>query len=97
MRTRDFKAFGWDDGLMVVAMLLNIWFAIGGLAGSVTGIGKRSSEFSSISDVRAALWEKRWWLSQSAYVWVVCGARISIAMMLLHLAIQHARPSTFDS
>ncbi|GFF96665.1 hypothetical protein IFM61392_10420 [Aspergillus lentulus] len=93
VRLRLVKAFGWDDGLMVVAMLFNIWFAICGLAGSVAGIGKRSSEFSSISDVRAALREKWWWLGQSAYVWVVSTARISIAMMLLRLTIRR-REST---
>ncbi|GFG05172.1 hypothetical protein IFM61392_03697 [Aspergillus lentulus] len=86
VRLRLVKAFGWDDGLMVLAMLFNIWFAICGLAGSVAGIGKRFDQFDSVEDAHTALlW---WWLGQSAYVWVVATARISIAMLLLRLTAQ---------
>ncbi|KAH1482168.1 hypothetical protein KXX06_005029, partial [Aspergillus fumigatus] len=86
VRLRLVKAFGWDDGLMVLAMLLNIWFAICGLAGSIAGIGKRISQFNALTDVQTALlW---WWLGQSAYVWVVAIARVSIAMMLLRLTVR---------
>ncbi|PKX93374.1 putative integral membrane protein [Aspergillus novofumigatus IBT 16806] len=86
VRLRLVKAFGWDDGLMVLAMLFNIWFAICGLAGSVAGIGKRFDQFDSVEDAQTALlW---WWLGQSAYVWVVATARISIAMLLLRLTVQ---------
>ncbi|GFG18966.1 hypothetical protein IFM5058_09558 [Aspergillus udagawae] len=86
VRLRLVKAFGWDDGLMVLAMLFNIWFATCGLAGSIAGFGKRFSQFDSVEDIHTALmW---WWLGQSAYVWVVATARISIAMLLLRLTVQ---------
>jgi hypothetical protein len=49
------KAFGWDDGLMVLAMVFNIWFAICGLAGSIAGIGKRFDQFDSVEDAHTAL------------------------------------------
>ncbi|KAF4154112.1 hypothetical protein CNMCM8927_001751 [Aspergillus lentulus] len=89
VRLRLVKAFGWDDGLMVLAMLFNIWFAICGLAGSVAGIGKRFDQFDSVEDAHTALLhEQWWWLGQSAYVWVVATARISIAMLLLRLTAQ---------
>ncbi|RHZ43187.1 putative integral membrane protein [Aspergillus thermomutatus] len=83
VRLRLVKAFGWDDGLMVLAMLFDIWFATCGLAGAVAGFGKRFDQFNTRADVQTALlW---WWLGQSAYVWVVATARISIAMLLLRL------------
>ncbi|GIJ88290.1 hypothetical protein Asppvi_007210 [Aspergillus pseudoviridinutans] len=86
VRLRLVKAFGWDDGLMVLAMLFNIWFSICGLAGSVAGIGRRFDQFDSKQDIqKALLW---WWLGESAYVWVVALARISIAMLLLRITVQ---------
>ncbi|KAF4213433.1 hypothetical protein CNMCM5878_010474 [Aspergillus fumigatiaffinis] len=89
VRLRLVKAFGWDDGLMVLAMVFNIWFAICGLAGSIAGIGKRFDQFDSVEDAHTALLhEQWWWLGQSAYVWVVATARISIAMLLLRLTVQ---------
>ncbi|KAF4252991.1 hypothetical protein LV164_007360 [Aspergillus fumigatus] len=86
VRLRLVKAFGWDDGLMVLAMLLNIWFSICILAGSVAGFGKRFSQFDSLEDTQTALlW---WWLAQIAYVCTVATARISIAMLLLRLTVR---------
>ncbi|EAW20558.1 putative integral membrane protein [Aspergillus fischeri NRRL 181] len=86
VRLRLVKAFGWDDGLMVLAMLFNIWFATCVLAGSVAGVGKRFDQFDSVEDAQMGLlW---WWLAQSAYVCVVATARISIAMLLLRLTVQ---------
>ncbi|KAF7121831.1 hypothetical protein CNMCM5793_009384 [Aspergillus hiratsukae] len=86
VRLRVVKAFGWDDRLMVLAMVFNIWFSICAIAGAFAGIGQRFDQFDSVADVQTALlW---WWLGQCAYVWVVTSARISIAMLLLRLTVQ---------
>ncbi|KAF7589350.1 hypothetical protein BBP40_004430 [Aspergillus hancockii] len=83
VRLRLVKIFGWDDTLMVFAMVLNIWFATCGIAGSVAGIGRKFEDFDRPQDIeKALLW---WWLGQSAYVWVVTIARLSIATLLLRI------------
>ncbi|KAE8323911.1 hypothetical protein BDV39DRAFT_195550 [Aspergillus sergii] len=86
VRLRLVKSFGWDDALMVLAMALNIWFATCGLTGSVAGIGRKLDDFDRPQEIEKALFW--WWLGQSAYVWVVTIARLSIAMLLLRIAIR---------
>ncbi|RMZ47523.1 hypothetical protein CA14_010311 [Aspergillus flavus] len=71
---------------MVLAMALNIWFATCGLTGSVAGIGRKLDDFDRPEEIEKALFW--WWLGQSAYVWVVTIARLSIAMLLLRIAIR---------
>lgn len=39
VRLRVVRAFGWDDGFMVVAMTLNVAFAICGFIGASYGMG----------------------------------------------------------
>ncbi|RHZ50893.1 hypothetical protein CDV55_101456 [Aspergillus turcosus] len=86
VRLRLVKAFGWDDGLMVLAMVFNIWFSTCILGGAFAGIGKRFDQFDSVADIQTALlW---WWLGQCAYAWVVSTARISIAVLLLRLTVR---------
>ncbi|EIT74154.1 hypothetical protein AO1008_02537 [Aspergillus oryzae 100-8] len=65
---------------------LNIWFATCGLTGSVAGIGRKLDDFDRPEEIEKALFW--WWLGQSAYVWVVTIARLSIAMLLLRIAIR---------
>lgn len=45
VRLRVVKAFGWDDGLIVLAMALNTAFAICGFMGAYYGMGKRIEYF----------------------------------------------------
>ncbi|KAE8393892.1 hypothetical protein BDV23DRAFT_29279 [Aspergillus alliaceus] len=83
VRLRLVKTVGWDDILMVFAMALNIWFATCGIAGSLAGFGRKFKDFDRPQDIQTALlW---WWLGQSAYIWVVTIARLSIAMLLLRI------------
>jgi hypothetical protein len=42
VRLRLVKAFGWDDALMVFAMVLNILFALCGITGALYGIGQET-------------------------------------------------------
>ncbi|KAJ6014741.1 hypothetical protein N7540_009332 [Penicillium herquei] len=85
VRIRLVKAFGWDDGLMVFAMLLNILFALCGITGSLYGIGQKSELLIERGTLETAmLW---WWLGQTSYVWVCGAAKSSIALALLRLTV----------
>ncbi|KAJ6142774.1 hypothetical protein N7471_002227 [Penicillium samsonianum] len=55
VRLRLVKAFRWDDGSMMFAIALNIWFAICGIAGSVYGFGKKIDEFDCSAEIETAL------------------------------------------
>ncbi|BCS27257.1 uncharacterized protein APUU_60305A [Aspergillus puulaauensis] len=85
-RLRLVRAFGWDDSLMVLAMALNILFAICGMTGSFYGIGRKMEEL--IHDIpgieKALFW---WWLGQASYVFTCVIAKMSIALALLRLTI----------
>ncbi|KAE8334515.1 hypothetical protein BDV24DRAFT_170105 [Aspergillus arachidicola] len=84
------KAFGWDDGIMVFAMMLNTLFAVCGMVRSQRGMGRKYQDIDSLHTVRTALlW---WWLGQTTYVLTCTMAKISIALSLLRLTV---RP--FDS
>ncbi|KKK19499.1 hypothetical protein ARAM_002941 [Aspergillus rambellii] len=86
VRLRIVKAFGWDDSLMVTAMIFNIGFAICGIIGTTYGIGKKAEYFQSRPDdfQLAMLY---WWLAQLFYVVTCTMMRMSIAVMLLRLVI----------
>lgn len=43
VRLHIVKAFGWDDALMVFAMLLNILFALCGITGALYGLGQKTA------------------------------------------------------
>ncbi|KAJ5119147.1 hypothetical protein N7448_010854 [Penicillium atrosanguineum] len=89
VRLRIVKAFGWDDALMVFAMVLNTLFALCGITGALYGIGQKTEVLGPEPIGRgtmetAMFW---WWLGQTTYVWVVAIAKISIAVALLRLTV----------
>ncbi|KAL4796203.1 hypothetical protein BDV19DRAFT_388351 [Aspergillus venezuelensis] len=89
VRLRLVKAFGWDDGLMVLAMALNILFALCGMIGARYGLGRRMDDFYTFDDPKTAIeialfW---WWLGQTSYVVTCVVAKISIALALLRLTV----------
>ncbi|KAI9370269.1 hypothetical protein BJX61DRAFT_544799 [Aspergillus egyptiacus] len=80
------RAFGWDDGLMVAALVLFI--ALGALCiiGPVAGVGHRLEEFTSLKGLeKAMMW---WWLGQIFYLWASAVAKVAIAFALLRLAVR---------
>ncbi|KAJ5769484.1 hypothetical protein N7520_004043 [Penicillium odoratum] len=85
VRIKLVKAFGWDDALMVFAMLLNILFALCGLTGALYGIGQRTEVLIERGTMETAMFW--WWLGQTSYVWVCSIAKISIALALLRLTV----------
>ncbi|OGE50996.1 hypothetical protein PENARI_c015G08684 [Penicillium arizonense] len=86
VRTRIVRAFGWDDSIMVLAMGLNLIFAICGIIGSKYGIGRPLAFFMLHPDYlhRALLC---WWLGQIFYVLTCVVAKISIIIALLRITV----------
>ncbi|KAJ5818096.1 hypothetical protein N7474_003687 [Penicillium riverlandense] len=88
VRLRIVKAFGWDDALMVFAMMLNILFALCGITGALYGIGQRTKPLLLKGTAETAMFW--WWLGQTSYVWVCAIAKSSIAVALLRLTVRRA-------
>ncbi|KAL4736301.1 hypothetical protein BDV11DRAFT_194077 [Aspergillus similis] len=92
VRLRLVRAFGWDDSLMLLAMALNILFALCGIIGARYGLGRKMVDFAHAPDPANALetalfW---WWLGQTSYVITCVVAKISIALALLRLTVTKA-------
>ncbi|KAF7596991.1 hypothetical protein BBP40_011357 [Aspergillus hancockii] len=82
------RAFGWDDALMIVALVLFIFLNICCIIGSESGVGHKIKEFTSLETLeKALLW---WWLGQMLYIWSSAVAKISIALALIRLAVRKA-------
>ncbi|GLA81765.1 hypothetical protein AtubIFM56815_005426 [Aspergillus tubingensis] len=85
VRWRMLKAFGWDDTLMVLAMVLDIVITACAIAGAKDGVGRHLSDFHSFDEFHhAMLW---WWLGQCIYIWASGIAKVSIALALLRLSV----------
>ncbi|RDW86917.1 putative integral membrane protein [Aspergillus mulundensis] len=92
VRLRLVRAFGWDDSLMVLAMALNILFALCGMIGARYGLGRKMKDFLELPDYAhefetALFW---WWLGQTSYVITCVAAKVSIALALLRLTVTKA-------
>ncbi|KAJ5815859.1 hypothetical protein N7447_008092 [Penicillium robsamsonii] len=88
VRIRLVKAFGWDDTLMVCAMLMNILFALCGITGALYGIGQKLETLIERGTMETAMFW--WWLGQTSYVWTCALAKLSIASALLRLTVSKA-------
>ncbi|KAJ5926112.1 hypothetical protein N7516_007885 [Penicillium verrucosum] len=86
VRTQVVRAWGWDDGTMVIAMALNTAFALCGIFGCKYGFGREMGYFILHPDDlhRAMLC---WWLGQQFYVLTCVVAKISIIIALLRITI----------
>ncbi|KAJ5817390.1 hypothetical protein N7447_009623 [Penicillium robsamsonii] len=86
VRTRIVRAWGWDDGIMVIAMALNAAFAICGIVGCKYGLGRKLAYFTYHPDhlQRAMLC---WWIAQLFYVLTCVAAKVSIIIALLRITV----------
>ncbi|EKV06545.1 Integral membrane protein, putative [Penicillium digitatum] len=86
VRTHVVRAWGWDDGTMVIAMALNTAFAICGIVGCKYGLGRKTVYFAQYPDHfhRAMLC---WWVGQLFYVLTCVVAKLSIIIALLRITI----------
>ncbi|KAJ5233142.1 hypothetical protein N7468_006098 [Penicillium chermesinum] len=91
VRTRLVRAFGWDDIVMVVAMVLNLAFAICGIIGAKNGMGRKLAHFVTSPPTIGAENFRRallcWWLGQVFYVTTCVVAKISIIITLLRITV----------
>ncbi|KAE8154884.1 hypothetical protein BDV25DRAFT_170995 [Aspergillus avenaceus] len=80
------RAFGADDWTMVLAMAFNLAFAVCGIAGGATGLGKTMDHFvDNPNALRAPL--RFWWVGQIFYALTGTAGRTSIAISLLRITI----------
>ncbi|KAJ5091070.1 hypothetical protein NUU61_005940 [Penicillium alfredii] len=86
VRAKVVQAFGWDDSLMVLAMVLNLVFAICGLVGCKYGLGRTLAYFVVRPEhfTHALLC---WWLGQVFYVVTCVVAKLSIIITLLRITV----------
>ncbi|KAJ5573846.1 uncharacterized protein N7459_008273 [Penicillium hispanicum] len=86
VRVSIVRAFGWDDALMVAALLLFVALSIICIVGSMNGVGHKLADFKDMAVYRRALlW---WWLGQIIYIWSSSLAKVSIAVALLRLTVR---------
>jgi len=86
VRTRVVRAFGWDDIIMLLAMTLNLGFAICGILGAKYGMGRKLLYFVEYPDnLQKAL--LCWWLGQILYVITCVVAKVSIIITLLRITV----------
>ncbi|KAJ5698844.1 hypothetical protein N7462_000849 [Penicillium macrosclerotiorum] len=86
VRTRVVRAFGWDDIMMLLAMVLNLAFAICGILGAKYGMGRKLLYFEKYPENfhRALLC---WWMGQIFYVITCVIAKVSIIITLLRITV----------
>ncbi|KAL6233459.1 hypothetical protein BDW75DRAFT_190696 [Aspergillus navahoensis] len=82
VRLRIVKAFGWDDFVMILAMLLYIMFCGCMIGGSLWGTGKHLSELTSKQRTTAM---EYWWLCNISYAVSSVLAKVSVCIFLLRV------------
>ncbi|KAJ5238905.1 hypothetical protein N7468_003524 [Penicillium chermesinum] len=79
------KAFGWDDGAMVVAALFYVMFSACTIGGTLYGTGYKFINLESQDRVTAM---KYWWYCEVAYCLASIFAKISICIFLMRITIK---------
>ncbi|KAB8226011.1 hypothetical protein BDV33DRAFT_162792 [Aspergillus novoparasiticus] len=79
------KAFGWDDGAMVVALLFYVMFSACMIGGSLWGTGRRYKDLTAVQRVTAM---RYWWLCEIAYCFASVGGKISICIFLMRITVK---------
>ncbi|KAL3449057.1 hypothetical protein BJX65DRAFT_273999 [Aspergillus insuetus] len=84
VRLRIVKAFGWDDGFMILAMLFYILYCGSMIGGGVWGTGKHLSE---LTPEHASIAMEYWFLAEVAYAISSVLAKISVCIFLLRVML----------
>ncbi|BCR90151.1 putative integral membrane protein [Aspergillus chevalieri] len=85
VRLRIVKAFGWDDGAMVVAMIFYALFSGSMIGGSLYGTGKHFSDLTAHQRVTAM---EYWWFCEIAYCFASVGCKVSVCIFLLRITVK---------
>ncbi|KAL3458459.1 hypothetical protein BJX64DRAFT_223858 [Aspergillus heterothallicus] len=84
VRLRIVKAFGWDDGIMILAMLFYIMFCACMIGGGVWGTGRHLTELTPKQRTVAM---EYWFLCDVAYSISSILAKISVCIFLLRVML----------
>ncbi|KAL4948693.1 putative integral membrane protein [Aspergillus filifer] len=79
------KAFGWDDGVMVFAMLMYAMFSACMIGGTLHGTGHKFEDLTADQRVTAM---EYWWLCEIAYCFSSVGCKISVCIFLLRITVK---------
>ncbi|KAL4969453.1 putative integral membrane protein [Aspergillus stella-maris] len=79
------KAFGWDDAVMVLAMLMYAMFSACMIGGTLHGTGHKFAELTADQRVTAM---EYWWLCEIAYCFSSVGCKISVCIFLLRITVK---------
>ncbi|KAJ5082020.1 hypothetical protein N7532_011063 [Penicillium argentinense] len=85
VRGRVVKAFGWDDGSMVVAMACYILFSASMIGAGVHGNGRH---WYSVEKDERVIAMKYWWLCEIAFCFASIFCKISICIFLMRICIK---------
>ncbi|KAI8942457.1 hypothetical protein NX059_000525 [Plenodomus lindquistii] len=85
VRTFIVKAFGWDDGFMVLALCAHVMFATCAIGGVHYGTGRHMDTLTP-EEVYKAM--RYWWLCYIAYCWAMIASKISIGLFLLRVTVK---------
>ncbi|KAJ5126575.1 hypothetical protein N7448_007354 [Penicillium atrosanguineum] len=79
------KAFGWDDGAMVVAMAFYVMFSASMIGAGVHGNGRH---WYSLEPEERVIAMKYWWLCEIGFCFASIFCKISICIFLMRICIK---------
>ncbi|KAJ0421335.1 hypothetical protein BJY00DRAFT_111145 [Aspergillus carlsbadensis] len=82
VRLRIVKAFGWDDGFMILAMLFYIMYCGCMIGGGIWGTGRHLTD---ITPKQATVAMEYWFLCEVAYTISSILAKVSVCIFLLRV------------
>ncbi|KAJ5524708.1 hypothetical protein N7494_011358 [Penicillium frequentans] len=85
VRARVVRAFGIDDGAMVIAALFFIMFCACVIGGTRNGTGYK---FEHLTPDHRATAMNYWWLCEVAYCFASIGCKISVCIFLMRITVK---------
>ncbi|KAJ5191237.1 uncharacterized protein N7498_010222 [Penicillium cinerascens] len=79
------KAFGWDDGSMVLAAIFYVMFSACMIGGTLYGTGYHFASLTAHDRVTAM---EYWWLCEIAYCFASIFCKISVCIFLLRITVK---------
>ncbi|KAL4746521.1 hypothetical protein BDW72DRAFT_184717 [Aspergillus terricola var. indicus] len=86
MRTKVIRALGWDDGVMVIALLFYIVHVTCVIRGSFYGLGRKIGLDTDFQRIAVAV--KYMWIAQLGYGLATDLCKISVCLFLMRLTVK---------